>query len=53
MGKVRTWGGIVLSVAYLGWITLIVYPKFESVYNLDLNELGDFFAGIFGPLAFL
>ncbi|HLD65866.1 MAG TPA: hypothetical protein VJA19_07475 [Pseudomonas sp.] len=53
MSKIRTLGGIVVSVAYLVWLVSIIWPNYGDIKGLDLNELGDFFAGIFGPLAFL
>lgn len=52
MKKLEFWGGI-LTVAYLalmGWWLSVNWMEFKC---LKLNELGDFLAGTFGPVAFL
>lgn len=53
MGQSRTWFGVILTFGYLAWSCSIIAPKYGKIYELPLNELGDFFAGICGPLAFL
>ncbi|MGS6393402.1 hypothetical protein ACVG01_12255 [Pseudomonas aeruginosa] len=53
MGKGRTIFGVVASVIYVLWIGTIIAQKYGELSSLELNELGDFFAGIFGPVAFL
>ncbi|MGQ7814620.1 hypothetical protein ACUTAH_02905 [Metapseudomonas furukawaii] len=45
--------GIFLTVAYLGFVVWLIGNPVLDLRGLDLNELGDFFAGIFGPLAIL
>lgn len=52
MKKLEFWGAI-LTVAYLslmGWWLSVNWAAFTC---LKLNELGDFLAGTFGPVAFL
>jgi len=51
---------IVLGIfSTLGWVGLAMYHVFVThdglveVSNLELNEFGDFLAGVFAPLAFL
>jgi hypothetical protein len=46
------WGGYFTAV-YLGIITLVLAANVEGLLTLKLNELGDFLAGVFGPVAFL
>jgi hypothetical protein len=50
--KLEFWG-ILGTVIYLIVIATTVAFKFESFINLELNALGDFLAGAFGPIAFL
>lgn len=50
--KLEFWG-ILGTVGYLIIIISTVAFKFESFLSLGLNELGDFLAGVFGPIAFL
>jgi hypothetical protein len=50
--KLELWGGIG-TVAYLLLISATVGFKFQELQELKLNELGDFLAGVFGPIAFL
>lgn len=38
---------------YMGIIVLVMAAKHDSLFDLELNELGDFLAGAFGPIAFL
>ncbi len=42
----------VFTVLYLAGIVLVVWFKGTNPFSLKLNELGDFAAGAFGPLAF-
>lgn len=53
MGRGRTFFGVLLSAIYLIWVAVLVLPKLCSLTQMDLNSIGDFLAGIFGPLAFL
>ncbi|UST97310.1 hypothetical protein [Pseudomonas siliginis] len=41
------------TVIYIGIIILVIAAKLEELFELKLNELGDFLAGVFGPVAFL
>lgn len=53
MAKKLEFWGILGTVVYLVVIALTVALKFEDFQGLKLNELGDFLAGVFGPVAFL
>ncbi|MDC7825304.1 hypothetical protein PQS90_09090 [Pseudomonas sp. BLCC-B13] len=53
MGRGRTIFGLLLSAIYLLWVAVLILPKIGGLSQLELNEIGDFFAGLFGPLAFL
>lgn len=53
MSRGRTFFGLLLSAIYLIWAVILVLPKIHSITDLPLNEIGDFLAGVFGPLAFL
>lgn len=50
--KLEFWGALG-TVGYLLIIVLAVAFKVEDFQELKLNELGDFLAGVFGPVAFL
>jgi len=50
--KLEFWG-VLGTTLYLVLITMTVALKFDSFLRLELNELGDFLAGAFGPVAFL
>lgn len=52
MKKLEVWGGIA-TAAYLAVMSWWVSAKWPSFLALELNELGDFLAGNFGPIAFL
>jgi hypothetical protein len=45
--------GSVITVVYLALIAVLVYVKRASLPELELNAIGDFLAGVFGPIAFL
>lgn len=45
-------GGVATGL-YLLLIVALVYWKWDTVPTLGLNDLGDFLAGVFGPIAFL
>lgn len=45
--------GSVVTGLYLALVVTLVYLKRETLPNLGLNEIGDFLAGVFGPVAFL
>ncbi|WP_055134554.1 hypothetical protein [Pseudomonas mediterranea] len=50
--KLELWGAFV-TIAYLAVIGWWVSIKWSSFLGLELNALGDFLAGAFGPIAFL
>ncbi|MDP9518788.1 hypothetical protein [Pseudomonas protegens] len=50
--KAEVVGGVV-TFAYLVGIAVLVYMKRASLPGLELNAIGDFLAGVFGPIAFL
>lgn len=52
MNKLERWGTL-LTVVYLAVIGWWVSEKWSELLLLKLNELGDFLAGTFGPVAFL
>lgn len=41
------------TVIYIGIIVLVIAAKLDELFELKLNELGDFLAGAFGPVGFL
>ena len=45
--------GIFITIVYIGTITLIRWQSFPKLATMPLNEFGDFFAGVFGPLMLL
>lgn len=45
-------GGVV-TAAYLVGVATLVYWRHTTIPDLKLNEIGDFLAGVFGPVAFL
>lgn len=47
----RTKIAVVITVIYLVAFSLITGWRFKEVLELPLNEIGDFLAGAFGPLA--
>lgn len=53
MSKKLEFWGVLGTVIYLIVMATTVAFKFESFINLELNALGDFLAGAFGPIAFL
>lgn len=42
-----------LTALYVGAAILVMAARFDELLKLDLNELGDFSAGVFGPIAFV
>lgn len=53
MAKKLEFWGVLGTVIYLSIIGMTVSFKLDGFLNLELNELGDFLAGAFGPVAFL
>jgi hypothetical protein len=51
-GRSEIVGGL-FTGAYLICIAVLVYWKRATIPCLGLNEIGDFLAGVFGPVAFL
>lgn len=47
------WLGWGLSLVYLSCVGLFVYLVPQKLLSLELNAIGDFLAGVFGPIAFL
>jgi len=45
--------GILLTVIYLIILYVLISNRIDSINTLSLNEVGDFLAGAFGPLAIL
>lgn len=45
--------GVAVSVVWILSVGVLVWLKFDDSRSLLLNEWGDFFAGVFAPLAFL
>lgn len=45
-------GGAILNVAYLATLGYYVFIKWQAICALPANELGDFLAGAFSPMAF-
>ncbi|UJW81520.1 hypothetical protein [Hydrogenophaga sp. SL48] len=45
--------GIGVSLVWILVVLALVLLKQSSIQEMDLNEWGDFFAGVFAPLAFL
>jgi hypothetical protein len=53
MNKRLTTIGVVLTGGYCVFLVWLVQDKVASLRSLPLNEVGDFLAGAFGPLAVL
>lgn len=53
MGWVRTGLGLLATALYFWWVGSLLLPRYSEFQALELNALGDFFAGVFGPVAFL
>ncbi|NBZ87129.1 hypothetical protein [Stagnihabitans tardus] len=47
------WIGLSVTCAYVLTVTVIVFIKVEEFTSLKLNELGDFLAGVLGPIGIL
>lgn len=53
MNRRRTVIGVVITFLYLAIVVALSWSGREEVFKLAPNEVGDFLAGIFGPLAVL
>jgi hypothetical protein len=47
------WWAAHLTAFYVGGAIIIMGAKFDDLILLKLNEIGDFAAGVFGPVAFV
>lgn len=47
------WWAPYITALYIGGAIIIMGAKFDDLIKLDLNEIGDLAAGVFGPMAFL
>lgn len=47
------WWAPYLTALYIGGAITIMGAKFDDLVKLELNEIGDLAAGVFGPVAFL
>ena len=53
MGKFLGWIGAVVTVAYLAGLAWLTSGRLSALRTMELNSVGDFMAGAFGPLAIL
>lgn len=53
MGRWLAVTGIVLTACYAGFAWWLVGDRIHTLKTMQLNEVGDFLAGAFGPLAIL
>jgi hypothetical protein len=53
MGRWLAVTGIVLTACYAGFTWWLVGDRIHTLQTMGLNEVGDFLAGAFGPLAIL
>lgn len=53
VGSIPLWVGVLLTVLYIAAFGFLYRGKIETIALLDLNNAGDFLAGLFAPLAFL
>lgn len=53
MGSWRLWAGGIVSVLWIVGVVWLVCGRWTQLTSMELNALGDFFAGVFAPLAFL
>jgi len=53
MSRILTIAGLFLTVAYLAMLIVVFGNRLPDLKTQPLNEVGDFLAGAFGPLAIL
>lgn len=53
MSKKRTWIGIAITVAYLIAVGVLGWGEWDKFSGMEPNQVGDFLAGVVGPLALL
>ena len=51
--KLGFWGAVATFIYFLAIAYLILFTDYVEPKSLTLNELGDFFAGVFGPPALI
>lgn len=51
MGRLLTVAGALVTIAYSVSILWLMGDRVNQLLTMPLNELGDFLAGVFGPLA--
>lgn len=51
MGRLLTILGVIVTIAYSISIAILMGDRVNQLRTIPLNELGDFLAGVFGPLA--
>lgn len=47
------WLGGILTAVYFSCLLLLIWGRLPNLLTMDLNSIGDFLAGAFGPIAFL
>lgn len=53
MSRLLSLLGILITLVYLGFAYWLIGDRLFQLQTMELNAVGDFFAGIFGPLAIL
>lgn len=53
MGRKLGWIGVVATTVYLLVLCILVWGRLPKLFEMELNAVGDFLAGAFGPLAIL
>lgn len=53
MSKKLGWFGGAITLVYLAILGLLVWGRLPQLFDMELNAVGDFLAGAFGPLAIL
>ena len=46
------WWAAHITAVYIGGAFMVMGARFDELVSLELNEVGDFSAGVFGPVAF-
>lgn len=46
------WWAAHITAVYIGGAFMVMGARFDELVSLGLNEVGDFLAGVFGPVAF-
>lgn len=53
MGKKLAFIGLFITAAYLALLAFVFWGRVVQILLMEPNEIGDFLAGVFGPLAIL